>query len=278
MKKNGIEAIELEEDERLPIAPEDIVELLDRCERRYEEFYRGRLEQYQLLQSEYGRTHDSSRVEQELVNLVKAGDVERLRDGLKSQVLSAEMKDMGLVARDLQKRMEYYTVSLLTILSRAAVEAGVSREQSYELSDLFLLELTECSDIENIVRICLTAELAFTKLVREEKRERKDPHIEACKDYISKNLRRNFRIAEIGPAIGVNSNYLSQKFSRQEGITISQYVTRERLQHAANLLKYSDYEIGQIAEYFCFSSQSYFGEQFRKEYQMSPGQYRQLYV
>ena len=67
------------------------------------------------------------------------------------------------------------------------------------------------------------------------------------------------------------------KFSETEGMTISQYVTRKRCSHAANLLKYSDYELSDIAEYFCFSSHSHFGAQFKKVYGMTPSEYRQRY-
>ena len=57
-------------------------------------------------------------------------------------------------------------------------------------------------------------------------------------------------------------------------VEIQQYVMQERCRHAANLLKYSKYPISIIAEYFCFSSQSHFGRQFRLYYGMTPNEYR----
>ena len=49
---------------------------------------------------------------------------------------------------------------------------------------------------------------------------------------------------------------------------------KERCEHAANMLKYTDYSIAVIAEYFCFSTQSHFGKQFKKVYGMTPKEYR----
>lgn len=47
-----------------------------------------------------------------------------------------------------------------------------------------------------------------------------------------------------------------------------------RLEAAANMLRFSEEQIGAIAEYLCFPSQSYFTERFRKQYGMTPGEYR----
>ena len=44
--------------------------------------------------------------------------------------------------------------------------------------------------------------------------------------------------------------------------------------HAARMLQYSDYTISQIAQYFGFSSQSYFGTCFQTWYGMTPNAYR----
>ena len=60
-------------------------------------------------------------------------------------------------------------------------------------------------------------------------------------------------------------------------MTLQQYVIRERCAHAANMLKYSDYSISLIAEYFCFSTQSHFGRVFKEYSGMTPLEYRNRY-
>lgn len=83
-------------------------------------------------------------------------------------------------------------------------------------------------------------------------------------------------VSDIAPCIGISRTYLAHKFKEVEGITVQQYIMRERCEHAANLLKYSDYPISLIAEYFCFSSQSYFGKCFKEVYGVSPKKYRAI--
>ena len=53
-----------------------------------------------------------------------------------------------------------------------------------------------------------------------------------------------------------------------------QYILRERVFAAANMLKYSDFDIMRIATYFHFQTQSHFGVVFKKYLGMSPAAYR----
>ena len=75
-------------------------------------------------------------------------------------------------------------------------------------------------------------------------------------------------------AIGLGRTHLSRLFHQSEGVTVQQYIQREKCRHAARILQYSDYTISQIAQYFGFSSQSYFGACFQTWYGMTPNAYR----
>ncbi|MFR8904611.1 MAG: helix-turn-helix domain-containing protein [Blautia wexlerae] len=66
----------------------------------------------------------------------------------------------------------------------------------------------------------------------------------------------------MGQKIGVNTSYLSDLFHKVEGTTIQQYIRKEKIRLAENMLRYSDYEIKEIASYLSFCSQSYFGKYF----------------
>ena len=95
-----------------------------------------------------------------------------------------------------------------------------------------------------------------------------------AKDYIFKHLHGELRVSEIADVLGVHPNYLSTVFSREEGISIRQYICRERIRQSKNLLRYSRYSISEISGYLSFSSQSHFSSCFRKLTSMTPGEYR----
>ncbi|WP_162613123.1 helix-turn-helix domain-containing protein [Lachnoclostridium sp. An169] len=231
------------------------------------------VENYQLEQSEFDRGHNSIETENQIRRIVMEGDMESMK-----KILSADgfdMNNVGAVAENNAKQWEYMIVSMIVLLSRAAIEGGLNPELSYEMSDVYLRKLEKCKSIEDMMLLGMKAQYEYTEKVHEAKEQLSHlTYIEECKDYIAKNLRKPFKVGDIAPAIGVSRSYLARKFSESEGMTIQQYVMKERCKHAANLLKYSKYPISIISEYFCFSSQSHFGKQFRHFYGMTPNEYR----
>lgn len=248
-------------------------QIIKNFDKEYAKQYLAKLEKYQLEQSEHDRNHNAVLIERRMIERVKAGDLEGIKKMYKSEAY-VDLSTIGNVSKDFLKSYEYYMVTEIILVSRAAAEAGVSVEAAYELSDIFLQELSTAKTFKEYMKISMLSNLMFTKLVSDTTNNKKYLFIDACKDYIARNLRKPFKIQDISQQIGVNNSYLSKIFSKTEGMTIRQYVTKERCSHAANLLRYSDYDISEIAEYFCFSSQSHFGVQFKKIYGMTPKEYR----
>ena len=231
------------------------------------------MEHYQLEQSEEERVHNSMDYESRILQIVRDGNVEAMKALLNEDRL--DMDSIGVMAVNNQKQTEYLMVAFITLATRAAIDGGLNPEKAYELGDLYLQQLEKCKNAAEISLIGLKAQFDITKQVYDAKALRSRlVYIEECKDYIAKHLRKPFKVGDIAPAIGVSRSYLAKKFAETEGITIQQYIVRERCKHAANLLKYSDYPISIISEYFCFSSQSHFGVQFKNVFGVTPNEYR----
>ena len=60
-------------------------------------------------------------------------------------------------------------------------------------------------------------------------------------------------------------------------MAFSDYVSQQKIEAAASLLRYSDYSDSEISSLFCFSSQSYFIKVFRKYMGMTPKAYKKQY-
>ena len=186
-----------------------------------------------------------------------------------------DMREIGRVAESNLKQTEYLIVSFIALITRAAIEGGLLPEKSYQMGDIYLRELEKCKNAADMSLVGAKAQIAFTEAVRDGRLEKsRYSYIEECKNYVAGHLRQPFKVGDIAPAIGVNRTYLAKKFSDSEGMTIQQYVMKQRCKHAANLLKYSDYPISIISEYFSFASQSHFGVQFKKYYGVTPKEYR----
>lgn len=236
------------------------------------------LEDYMLEQSETDRGHERGvRFENLLMDTVRNGDVEKVKGLISGE--TPQIEDIAEFSQNHQREMEYVHIITITLLTRAAVEGGVSPEAAYELGDVYLRQLENCrGDTGALTMLGYRAQVAFTEKVREAKRQRSQYiYVDKCKDYIAKNLRKDIRVSDIAPAIGISRGYLSHRFAEAEGISIQQYILQEKCHHAANLLKFSDYSIALISEYFGFSSPSHFASSFKKIFHMTPKEYRQHY-
>lgn len=231
-------------------------------------------EYYELEQSEWERDHNSTEYEEKLLEIVRSGDLSEAEKMVYGGVGLGE-EHIGVVAGKELKQAEYLCVVLITIVCRAAVQGGMNQEHAYSMADLYMQRLEKCRNTSEMYAIASRAQYEYTYGVWEAKKAKTEVcYIEQCKAYIAKNLRKPMKVGDIAPAIGINRSYLARRFSQVEGITIQNYIMRERCIHAANMLKYSNYPIAIIAEYFCFSSQSHFGKCFQDVYGLTPKTYR----
>ncbi len=101
--------------------------------------------------------------------------------------------------------------------------------------------------------------------------------VEAAVEYIHVHLYDKIVLRDVAEAAGISPCHLSRIFRRDTGISIVDYIQKERVNSARHMLIYSDYSIAMISEYLHFSSQSYFIRIFEKYIGMTPGQYKRNY-
>ena len=94
-------------------------------------------------------------------------------------------------------------------------------------------------------------------------------------DYIAENFRNpDFSLAMLAAYMNISYHHLSHIFTDYMGETFLSYLTNYRLEHAKELLLQSKGKIDTIAKLSGFSSSNTFIKIFKKNYGMTPGQYR----
>lgn len=118
----------------------------------------------------------------------------------------------------------------------------------------------------------MVADLNAQKAGRPKKNQ--NPRIEKCKDYIFQHLHEKISVQNMADELFLNANYLSELFHQHEGITITDFILKEKVNLTKNLLSYSPYTYSEIAAYLGFSSQSHLGKIFKKHTGLTLKQYR----
>jgi AraC family transcriptional regulator len=78
----------------------------------------------------------------------------------------------------------------------------------------------------------------------------------------------------ISAELGYEYPYLSKLFSEAEGLTLEQYILRQKTEKIKEYLRYDELNLSQIADKMGYSSVSHLSTQFRKITGMSPTEFK----
>ena len=92
--------------------------------------------------------------------------------------------------------------------------------------------------------------------------------------YIQQNYTGKISLKEFGEQFHLSEKYISRYFKEHFHITLSQYVTYLRLEHAKQLLQDTDIPVTEVAMQSGYQNVSYFIRNFKKTYEISPLKYR----
>ena len=81
-------------------------------------------------------------------------------------------------------------------------------------------------------------------------------------------------MGELAKKVGISKDYLSRLFRQYEGVPVVEYILNVKIEAACNMLRYSERQVNEIADYLSFGSLGYFSRIFKKKMGVSPQQYR----
>lgn len=247
----------MNEPEKSPITPPEVEAIMDRlvAQRRENlEFHQNYQEE--MLQFLY----------------VKEGRPEQLAQLYSGQSYGCSAS-MGMMAQSELDQWRCAFIVAITLYTRFAIEGGLDQEIAYSLSDAYLCVVHRMDDPRAVYELFHRAGVDFASRVRDS-RLSQVPAVVACRDYVSKHLHFKITVAELARHCGLSPNYLSALFHRQTGMTLKEYILREKLRAARYMLLTTDITVAEAAVQFAFPSYSSFARDFQKHYGQPPAKYR----
>lgn len=216
--------------------------------------------------------HGTYRVEQEMLRMVREGDM-RLIEYIEQAAL---VGNIGKLSNgDPIRQLKNATLVCTTLFSRAAIDGGLEPELSYTLTDRYFQAVEACKTYSEINEITRAMQADFVQRVHHYKMSKYSHAVQQCCDHISLHLEDEITLEELAKLTGYATYYLSKKFKKETGSIPADYIRRQRLARAAWLLRTTHEDVQTISERLQFGTQSYFSDSFRKEYGMTPTEYRQ---
>ncbi|WP_442603400.1 response regulator transcription factor [Paenibacillus sp. KN14-4R] len=141
----------------------------------------------------------------------------------------------------------------------------------YELLTSHLLEEFEVIPVE--VRKFQQGGTSSASYLRMGKNE---DTIDIAVQYIKNNFRENLSLEKVASVVYLNPIYFSQLFKQKTGIGYKDYVIQLRLEQAKRLLANPNLKITDVAGQIGYQDIRHFTQVFRKKYQITPSQFRNM--
>ncbi len=99
-------------------------------------------------------------------------------------------------------------------------------------------------------------------------------HCARAKAFISENIHRHITVAEVAQAVDVSKNYMTNVFSRCEGIPLMEYINRSKLSYITVLIRRYDYTLAQAGKHVGMTDVNYISRIFKHYYGMTITEYK----
>lgn len=98
--------------------------------------------------------------------------------------------------------------------------------------------------------------------------------IRRAADLIREDLSNPRNISDLAREVGTNPNKLQDGFRQVYGSSIHDFLKKVRMEHTRDLLRTTDYSIGEIVHMVGLVNHGYHSGEFKKHYGMTPKEYR----
>ena len=210
-------------------------------------------------------------LEEQLLRLVRTGDCE----GFKRFAYSESNFHIGVTGSTALRQLKNNIIITTTLCTRAAIEGGLDYDTAYQLSDYFIQSSERLTSADRLTDLLGKVSYTFAEKVAQSKTPvSTDERMQKAIRYIQQNVNQHLTVGDVADYVGFSKSYFSAYFRKTLGFSVSAFILRCKLEEGRELLQYTDKSISTISEFLCFSSQSHFQTAFKKQFGMTPNEYR----
>lgn len=182
--------------------------------------------------------------------------------------------EKAILARNPLRSVKNSMIGSIAFLARAAIQAGVSANDAFALSDVLTLQVEEMGTRGTVLAFEEKILMQFIALVRQRLEASYSSTVVKVMHYVENHLDTRIHLNEAAAYASVHPSYLSMRFKKETGLPFTGYVAMRKIQESSYFIRYTNYSVSQIAFLYGFSSQSYYISTFKKVMGTTPVEYR----
>ena len=218
---------------------------------------------YASVEARYG-------IEDALLEAIRRGDI--------SEALYQQNLFMGFTldsrVSDPLRDAKDMLIAVNTLFRKEIQRAAVHPLYSDGLSGQFVTEIESAENEEQLTALIPKMIRHYCLAVQQHSLEKYSGTVRDCLNYIDFHYMESLSLENLAFRFSVNKNYLSSRFHREVGVTVTDYINQQRVRRSEPLLRKTDLPMQQIAEKCGFADANYFTRTFRKLNGMTPNEYR----
>ena len=165
-------------------------------------------------------------------------------------------------------------IAFNTLCRKAIEQAAVHPLYIDGISGQFVAEIEAAENTEQVEALIPRMIRHYCLLVQRHSLASYSAIIRSCLNYIDFHYMEPLSLDSLAARFSVNKNYLSARFHKEKGTTVTEYINQIRVLRATGLLRNSSLSVQQVAEQCGFADGNYFTRIFRKIQGITPNEYR----
>lgn len=221
--------------------------------------------------------HHDPIIERKIYQYIEDGNTDEIVPYFRGFLQRTDFENGLLYKGNNLRNQKNLTIALITLATRAAIRGGLHPEVAYSLGDVFIQEVEFFQTEDKVEKFKEYIIYEFTEKVAKSKTRQYMKRITECQTFIYKHLYdKELNLTKIADHLHLNYKYLSNLFKKEVGISISEYIQKEKINEAKKLIIYEDYSLIKISNLLNFTDQSYFTKIFKKHAKMNPTEFLQM--
>ena len=210
-------------------------------------------------------------IENRFLRMIENGDTEHVLIAFNEMHFSSKNRYINAVYMD-----PNVSLSMLRALTRKAAErGGASIMEIHEITQRFVQKSLSASvQVQNDCMREMIMELTEAVLRHRLAAGKYSPPVQRTVEYLHLNYSQELNMRLLASRVNLSENYLAALFKQETGLTATQFIANLRCTQAAQMLKETDYSIAEISYYVGYLDNNYFVKVFKKQFQVTPSEYR----
>lgn len=186
------------------------------------------------------------------------------------QIIESDIENYINMDTDL---LRLYMAISIANLCDDAIANGVSVMDAEDLKRECLIELSQLQKVESMTELSVNLSIRYNSLYIDQQKTQYSYCTLQAIEYIKQHRLAPCTPKLVSEYIDVNSSYLSRKFHEETGVTLTDFIKKEKMNLAAELINRKLYSLHEISSLLGYENYSYFSRVYKEYFGASPTQY-----